>query len=65
MALYHYDGNALSSGQAGLPQIIKEERQIFDIAEDRNGNIWFGTEQGVGRYDGKVLTYFIEKDAKK
>lgn len=58
MALYRYDGNALSSGQAGFTQVTKRAGQIFGILEDKNGDIWFGTEQGVGRYDGKSFAYF-------
>ncbi len=32
------------------------------IMEDRAGNMWFGTEGGAYRYDGKTLTNFSEKD---
>lgn len=36
---------------------------VFSIAEDPAGNIWFGTnEQGVWRYDGHTLKNFTEKD---
>lgn len=45
-------------------------KHIFDIYEDKNGNIWFGTyKQGVAKYDpsakqtGKnTLTYYTEDD---
>lgn len=58
MVLYHYDGKSLSSGQAGFTQITKREGQIFGIVEDQHGDLWFGTEQGVCRYDGKSFNYF-------
>ncbi|WP_316830884.1 two-component regulator propeller domain-containing protein [Pedobacter aquatilis] len=35
----------------------------FCMLEDRNNNIWFGTEQnGVFKYDGKTITNFNEQD---
>ena len=35
----------------------KEVGQIFGIMEDKNGNIWYGHERGVCRYDGKSFDY--------
>ncbi len=36
---------------------------VRSILEDRNGNIWFGTEGGgLSKYDGNSFTYFTEKD---
>ncbi|MEO8381323.1 MAG: two-component regulator propeller domain-containing protein [Acidobacteriota bacterium] len=48
MTLSRYDGRSFTE--------IATSAQIFAIAEDRTGTIWFGTEQGVSRYDGRVLT---------
>lgn len=31
---------------------------IASIAEDKEGNIWFGTEKGVSYYDGKIFVKF-------
>ena len=31
---------------------------IFGILEDDKGNIWFGSLEGVYRYDGKTITDF-------
>lgn len=59
MALYRYDGR--SGPRLGDPYFSKitvGEGQIFGILEDRQGNIWFGTEVGVCRYDGKTFKYF-------
>lgn len=39
----------------GLPQST-----VYDIVQDSTGFIWFGTEAGVGRFDGiKVKTYSL------
>jgi len=32
------------------------------LFEDRAGNIWFGTQGGLSRYDGKSFTSFTAKD---
>ena len=56
MTLSRYDGKSFT-------EIAKRDRsnggQIFGIAEDRSGNIWFGTMDGVWRYDGRSLTGFF------
>ncbi len=37
---------------------------IYDIAEDKEGMLWIGTNSGIFRFDGKVVTDFlIRKDA--
>lgn len=42
------------------PQIAKN---IYEIFEDSDGIIWFGTyEKGVAKYDGKTLKYISETD---
>ena len=36
---------------------------VFSILEDKNGNLWFGTNGGgVSRYDGKSFVHFTEKE---
>lgn len=36
---------------------------VRSILEDSTGNMWFGSwEEGVGRFDGKSLTYFTVED---
>ena len=59
MVLYRYDGR--SGPRLGEPyfnKIIVGDGQIFGILEARDGSIWFGTEVGVCRYDGKTFKYF-------
>ena len=35
---------------------------VFAINEDKNGNLWFGTDQGISKYDGKVFKNYNQKD---
>jgi ligand-binding sensor domain-containing protein/signal transduction histidine kinase len=36
--------------------------QVFDILEDRNGDIWFCTWGGISRYNGKRFINYTEAD---
>jgi streptogramin lyase len=51
-SLHRYDGKTSVS--------IASRDMIFGITEDRNGNIWFGTTQGVVRYDGASFEAFAD-----
>jgi ligand-binding sensor domain-containing protein len=55
MALYRYDRKTFT-------KIIEKkapgDMQVFEIVEDKKGNIWFGTMQGPCRYDGTTFTYY-------
>lgn len=53
MILSRYDGKSFTE--------VTTSGQIFGIAEDRDGNIWFGTVNGVSRYDGKRFTSFADE----
>ncbi|MFC6100934.1 ligand-binding sensor domain-containing protein [Olivibacter domesticus] len=47
---------------AALPELIRtNEGMIFGILETDNGNIWFGTLNGVHRYHGNIITDFKGK----
>ena len=35
---------------------------VYAINEDINGNLWFGTDQGVYRYDGNTFRNYHQKD---
>lgn len=52
---YRYDGKSFTNFTTG-DGLISD--QIFSIAEDKQGNLWFGTDAGVSRYDGKTFTEF-------
>jgi two-component sensor histidine kinase len=41
----------------GLPS-----RDIYCVAEDKKGFIWFGSKNGLCRFDGKNYKYFTTKD---
>ena len=32
------------------------------MLEDKNGNLWIGTEMGLSRYDGKSFTNYTTAD---
>jgi hypothetical protein len=35
---------------------------VYDVTQDKNGFIWFGTENGLCRFDGKNFKTFTTKD---
>jgi ligand-binding sensor domain-containing protein len=57
MAMYKYDRRTFSRI---LEKNEGSDSQIFEITEDKTGNIWFGKFGGLGRYDGKEFNYFNE-----
>ena len=46
----HFDGKQWSNitKQQGLAGNI-----VYSVAQDRNGEFWFGTDEGLSHYDGK------------
>ncbi|MBC7865837.1 MAG: histidine kinase [Bacteroidia bacterium] len=68
MVLYRYDPlTEPGTKENSFTEIIVKNdqkdpftNQIFGVTEDRNGNIWFGTVNGVCYYDGKSFTNFSE-----
>lgn len=38
------------------------DNTINDILEDRHGNIWLASEQGVSKFDGTSFSHFTEKE---
>jgi ligand-binding sensor domain-containing protein len=71
--VYYYNEKSLPVGQAGLPTgragfqhfTTKEglaNNRVTVIYEDKAGNIWFGTEGGVSRYDGRSFRNFTTKE---
>jgi two-component sensor histidine kinase/ligand-binding sensor domain-containing protein len=37
-------------------------RQVYDIVEDKNGFIWFATNNGLNRYDGKSFRLYTKQN---
>lgn len=64
--LSRYNEKSLSNKTVIEPEILKsDEINIFGVLEDNDGNIWFGTMDGVHRYDGKTITDFKSKENQK
>jgi two-component sensor histidine kinase/ligand-binding sensor domain-containing protein len=45
------------STQDGLSDSV-----LTTMLEDRSGNLWFGSEKGLIRYDGKSFTHYTERE---
>ncbi|MFM8349049.1 MAG: two-component regulator propeller domain-containing protein, partial [Bacteroidota bacterium] len=52
-----YDGKTLTyfSDQEGM-----KSQSVFAINEDKSGNIWIGTDQGVYKYNGRIFQHYGE-----
>ncbi len=53
--------------EAFIARAITEKDGLSDnvvrsILEDHEGNLWFGTDGGICRYNGKIFTNFTEKE---
>lgn len=44
--------------QDGLPSNV-----VTDMQQDQKGFLWFSTHNGLARYDGNVLTTYLDKDS--
>ncbi|GAB2528791.1 ligand-binding sensor domain-containing protein [Spirosoma aerophilum] len=59
--LSRFNAHSLSTN-TGVPTIIRaNEGMLFGIREANDGSIWFGSLNGVSRYDGKTITDFNSK----
>jgi ligand-binding sensor domain-containing protein len=58
--LYRFAANSypLPFAKDKFTQVLKVERMLFGITEDKGGNIWFGTLAGICRYDGEEFEWF-------
>ena len=59
--LSRYDEKFLSNKTPIITEIKPEEGMICGILEANDGRIWFGTSNGVHRYDGITITDFKDK----
>jgi len=61
-ALSRYDEKSLSAKKPTATEIKSayeiNKRMIFGILEANDGSIWFGSLDGVYRYDGNIVTHF-------
>lgn len=58
--LSRYDEKSLSNIKPTVTEITNKP-MIFGILEDDKGNMWFGSFDGVYRYDGSTITSFNGK----
>ena len=64
-ALSRYDGMSLTNEKATVTEIKAEQGMFFGILEDSDGSIWFGTLNGVYRYDGNTFRDFKDNEVQK
>lgn len=57
-ALSRYDVTTIDNLEPKVTEIKAEAGMYFGILEDSNGNIWWGTLNGVYKYDGKTFQDF-------
>jgi len=60
-ALSRYDEKTLSDKKPAVTEVKSKEGMIFGILEAYDGSIWFGTLNGVQRYDGNTFNNFKDK----
>ena len=51
MSLYTIGAHDLFDKEPKSKLVVRGEGQVFGILEDSDGNIWFGLERGIGKYD--------------
>lgn len=65
-SLLRYDVASLYSEKPTVTEIMSiKEGMLCGIVEANNGDIWFGSLNGVYRYDGKTITDFKDKEGAK
>jgi ligand-binding sensor domain-containing protein len=64
-ALSRYDKKSLSDKKPTATIIKSKEGMIFGILEASDGSIWFGTPNGVYRYDGNTFNNFKGGEGKE
>lgn len=60
-SLSRYDQKSLYNQMPTVTEIKSQSGMLLGILEDAKGNIWFGSGDGVYRYDGKTITDFKSK----
>jgi ligand-binding sensor domain-containing protein len=64
-ALSRFDAQTLSNQKPTVTDVMSEyedyKNMIFGISEASDGSIWFGTLNGMYRYDGKAITALKKK----
>jgi ligand-binding sensor domain-containing protein len=55
-ALSRYDQKSLYNKNPTVTEIISIKNMLCGILEANDGSIWFGSMNGVYRYDGNTIT---------
>jgi len=63
-----YDGKTISkiplaitsSTSAGTTMSQTGKNSVWSIFQDKKGTIWFGSDDGIYCYDGKLFSYFLD-----
>ncbi len=58
MSLQRYDMHNLYAPRPESTMVVEGDGQVFGVIEDSEGNIWFGHERGICKYDGLTFEYF-------
>jgi ligand-binding sensor domain-containing protein len=58
MALYRYKGTSM---EMLVHKFVPGDNQVFGITQDKAGDIWFGTMNGVSRFNGTSFENFRNK----
>ena len=62
--LSRYDKASLTNEKILPTKINAEEGMFFGMIEDKEGNIWVGTLDGVYQYNGESIDYFRDRKPK-
>ena len=57
--IIRYDGQTLETVSI---EAVHPSMRVLEIVEDRAGSVWFGTSEGLIKYDGKEFTTFSKKE---
>ena len=64
-ALSRYDAESLYDENPTVTQIMSGPPAFHGLLEANDGSIWFGSGDGVYRYDGRTITDFKNKEGRK
>ena len=63
--LFRYNQKSLKDKTPAATEIMSVNKMLCGILEANDGSIWFGSINGVYRYDGKKITDFRSKEHQK
>ena len=48
---------------SSVNELAPAKKAVWSMLQDRSGNIWFGTDEGLYRFDGKTFTRLLDDPA--